>query len=149
MSYLHRARAFMRCVSALEPTSTTPRCPADARKIAQARLITYWDDQDPFWTPEMVLIAAFELDLLASFEARGAPAIIDLGQFARVVGSKTVGRMILGAAGFYVDGHTYTNHDPEIDHGQTAVKITIPATYLSDALRNLTVEARELESSLI
>lgn len=96
----------------------------------------------------MVLIAASELDLFASFEARGAPAMIDLDQFASVVGSKTVARMVLCAAGFYLDGRTYTNHDPDTDHGQTLIKIAIPATYLSNALGNLADEARELENSL-
>lgn len=148
MSYFHRARAFVRCVTALEPTSTNPRCPADARKLAQAQLMTCWDDPDPFWSSEMVLIAASELDLFASHESRGAPAIIDLDQMACVVGSKTVARMVLCAAGFYPNNRTFTNFDPDIDRGRQAIKITVPATYLSTALSNLADEARELEKFL-
>jgi hypothetical protein len=111
--------------------------------MALARLMTCWDDPDPFWTCEMVLVAASELDLYAGAAARGDPALIDFDDFADVVGSKNVARAILGAAGFYQDGKYYTNYDPDLPAGSPRV-VNVSKNYLVDALSALTEEAEEL-----
>ncbi|SEQ35009.1 hypothetical protein [Thalassovita taeanensis] len=138
MSKYEQSRAYCRTVVALEPGSTNPSCPADARKMALAELMTIWEHPDPIWTAGLVLVAAKQITDLVYFADLPGPAQIDCGDLVAALGCPRVARMVLRAAGFYIgrDGK-WTDRNDDLPNQGPAQKVETPGNFFAKHLLEL------------